>query len=72
LTVDARPPAKVYQEERKLGETPLAHALLPAGCVRLKLVELRTGHTYERFLWVEPNEDLAYRCTSDQETCYRP
>jgi hypothetical protein len=72
LTIDARPAATVYQESRKLGETPVAHVLLPAGCVRLRFVELGTGHRYERSVWVEPNQDLPYRCTMEQETCYRP
>lgn len=72
VTIDARPHAEVFQETRKLGDTPLAHAVLPAGCVRLKFVELDSKKEYQRYVWIEPNQEVAYRCAQELDACEQP
>jgi serine/threonine-protein kinase len=56
LSVNTRPWSRVFVGGRSLGTTPIGGATVPAGTVRLRLVD-RDGTTHERTVRVRPNEE---------------
>jgi len=37
-----------------------------------KVVELDSKKEYQRYVWIEPNQEVAYRCTFDLDACEQP
>jgi serine/threonine protein kinase len=56
LSVNTRPWSRVFVGGRSLGTTPIGGATVPAGTIRLRLVD-RDGTTHERSVRVRPNEE---------------
>ncbi|MEM9192837.1 MAG: serine/threonine-protein kinase [Myxococcota bacterium] len=56
LSINTRPWSKVYVGSRQLGTTPIGRVALPAGPVRLRLVD-RDGNTHQRTVQVVPNDE---------------
>jgi len=56
LSINTRPWSKVYVGGRLVGTTPIGRAAVPAGSVRLRLVD-RDGETHHRTVRVTPDED---------------
>jgi hypothetical protein len=61
ITLDSKPWAEVLFQGMKLGETPLANATLPAGCVELQLRDPTSQKERTVRVWVEPNASRIYR-----------
>jgi serine/threonine-protein kinase len=56
ISINTRPWSKVYVGERLLGTTPIGNAEVPAGSVRLRIVD-RDGAEHTRSIRVDPGAD---------------
>jgi hypothetical protein len=62
VTLNTFPWSEVFLDDKKVGETPLAHIKMPAGCWKLRAVA-PGGAAKELSLEVEPNRTRRYRFT---------
>lgn len=63
LTINSKPYSVIYYQDKMLGETPIAKARVPAGCVHLRAVDPQSKREKIVKLNVEPNKVLRYEFT---------
>lgn len=60
VTIDSKPYSTVFYGDKKIGETPLVRAKLPAGCLSLRLENREHGQSRTKQIHVASNKTLRY------------